>query len=117
MHILIIGHSEEENRFCKTCGPVYTAEQLAQASRVYIQRSMSLPLEVVYVDANEMDVMERYFDLIRAARKQGLRFPLVFLVDDKGEYDLLLHGSAEPYAIGRALRARLPEQEEVGDLP
>jgi len=113
MYILIIGHSEEENRFCKTCGPVYTAEQLAQASKFYVQRNMGLPLDVKYVDANEMAVMERYVDIIRESRRQGLRFPLVFLVKDDDTYELLLHGSAEPYAIARALRDAMPELEQA----
>ncbi|NPA91294.1 MAG: hypothetical protein GXO55_07600 [Chloroflexi bacterium] len=103
MYVLVIGHREEENRFCKTCGPVYTSEQLARAASFFIQREWPLPLEVRHVDAADEWVEREYLHLLRAARREGLRFPLVFLVDGE-DYTLLLHGTAEPYAILRALK-------------
>ena len=99
MNILIIGHSEEENRFCRACAPVYTSEQLAQAAQAYLSETLGTPVQVTHVDAARPDVFQAHMDLIRQARREGLRFPLVFA---NGE--LILHGSAEPYAIARALR-------------
>ncbi len=101
MDILIIGHSEEENRFCRACTPVYTSEQLAQATQVYLTETLGMPVRVTHVDAARPDVFEQYMDVIRAARREGLRFPLVFV-----DGELVLHGSAEPYAIARAVQQR-----------
>ncbi len=108
IRVLVIGHKEEENRFCRACTPVYTSEQLAQASRVYLQETLGEPVDVTYVDASDPQVMETYFDAIRDARREGLRFPLVF-VDGK----LVLHGSAEPYAIARAIRKERDAAEGI----
>ncbi len=102
-HILIIGHSEEENRFCRACTPVYTSEQLAQATQVYLTETLGMPVQVTHVDAARPEVFEQYMDVIREARREGLRFPLVF-----ADGELILHGSAEPYAIARALKQQEP---------
>ncbi len=98
--VLIIGHREEENRFCRACTPVYTSAQLARAAEVYLREQFG-PVEVTYVDAADAATVQQYLDRLRAARREGLRFPLVY-VDD----ELVLHGSAEPYAIARKLRER-----------
>ena len=101
-HVVILGHRDEENRFCRTCGPVYTSAQLAQAARVYLQETFGEAVNVTYLDAADPDVEVRYLDLLREARRAGLRFPLVLI-----NGDVVLHGSAEPYAIARHLRARM----------
>ncbi len=98
-HILIIGHREEENRFCRACAPVYTSAQLARATEVLLNQQALGPVKVTYVDAADPETFARYVDRIRAARREGLRFPLVY-VDDI----LVLHGTAEPYAVARKLR-------------
>lgn len=107
--VLIIGHREEENRFCRACGPVYTSAQLAQAARHYLQEALGVPVEVTYVDAADPDVFARYMDRIRSARREGLRFPLVFVNDV-----LVLHGSAEPYAIARKIQEMADARVEPG---
>ena len=105
MDLLIIGHSDEENRFCRACTPVYTSEQLARAAQVYLSETLGTDVRVTHVDAARPDVFEQYMDVIRAARREGLRFPLVF-----ADGELILHGSAEPYAIARALKQQLAQE-------
>ncbi len=99
VEILVIGHSEEENRFCRACVPVYTSEQLATAAQVYLTETLGIPVRVTHVDAAQPEVFEQYMDIVREARREGLRFPLVL-----ADGELILHGSAEPYAIARALK-------------
>jgi len=97
--VLVIGHKDEENRFCRACGPVYTGAQLAQAAREYLRRVLGAPVEVTYVDAADPEIFAQYMARIREARREGLRFPLVYVNDT-----LVLHGSAEPYAIARKIQ-------------
>jgi len=107
VEIIVLGHEEEENRFCKSCVPVYSSEQLSMAATVYLHDTFPVPTQVRHLDASNPVVYAEYLDLIRLAKRNGMRFPLVLI-----EGEIMLSGSAEPYALARALRSYLEEKEQ-----